>query len=134
MAETFEIVVKRSGHSGTMTFTSGDVSVSTTCWWDLKVKIEAKSEGYTAYATRLANKKDSVTHEKRPGIWLGKHVKYAHGTKSSNEIFIHEGTSAAWSDGCIVAKRSEVLKIWDAINPKEQANVLVKVIDEDAGA
>ena len=129
----FEIVVKRSGHSGTMTFAHGDVSVSTTCWWDLKVEIDAKSDGYVAYATRLAHKKDSVTHEKRPGIWLGKNVKYAHGTKSSNEIFIHEGNNVSWSDGCIVAKRGEVMKIWNAINPKEQPNVLVKVIDEAAG-
>jgi len=74
-----------------------------------------------------------VTHEKRPGIWLGKNVKYAHGTKSSNEIFIHEGNNVSWSDGCIVAKRGEVMKIWNAINPKEQPNVLVKVIDEGAG-
>jgi hypothetical protein len=128
---TYEIIVKRSGHSGTLTFSQGDVSVSTTCWWDLDVEIDAKSDGYLSYATRLAHKKDSVTGEKRPGIWLGKNVKYAHGTKSSNEIFIHEGNDASWSDGCIVAKRGEVLKIWNAINPKETATVLIKVTDED---
>ena len=130
----FEITVKRNGHSGTMTFASGDLSVSTRCWWDLKVEIDAKSDGYVCYATRLANKRDSETGEKRPGIWFGKNVKYAHGTKSSNEIFIHEGSDASWSDGCIVAKRGEVMKIWNAINPKERPNVLVKVIDEDAKA
>ena len=59
---------------------------------------------------------------------------YANGTKSSNEIFIHGGSNASWSDGCIVANRGEVLKIWNTIHPKENANVLVKVIDEDAGA
>jgi hypothetical protein len=117
-----------------MSFSHGDVSVSTPCWWDLEVEIDAKSDGYVSYATRLAHKNDSVTGEKRPGIWLGKGVKYAHGTKSSNEIFIHEGNNAGWSDGCIVANRGEVLKIWTAINPKESANVLVKVTDEDAGA
>jgi hypothetical protein len=37
-------------------------------------------------------------------------------------------------DFCIVADRAEVLKIWNAINPKDTDNVLVKVTDEDSGA
>lgn len=130
----FEIVVKRSGHKGKMTFSHGDISVNTTCWWDPKVVIDAKPEGYPCYVTRMHTKKDSKTGEKRPGIWFGKGVKYAHGTKSSNGIFIHEGTNADWSDGCIVAARNEVMKIWNAIHPQGDSTVLVKVTDEKAGA
>ena len=126
---TYEINVTRSGDSGTLTFSHGGISVSTTCWWDPNVVIEASSAGYTAYATRMANKKDSVTKEKRPGIWLGKGIKYSNGTKKSNGIFIHEGKNSSWSDGCIVILRDEMMKIWTSIHPKETANVLVKVID-----
>jgi len=125
----YEIVVNRCGFSGTINFSHGNVVVNTPCWWDEDVTIEAKEEGYLSYATRMANKLDTVTDEKRPAIWLGKGVKYAHGARSSNGIFIHEGKNASWSDGCIVADRAAVLKIWLAINPKETANVLVKVID-----
>ena len=117
---TYEIFVKRNGHHGTMSFSHGDISVSTKCGLaGRKVEIDAKSDGYPSYATRLAHKKDSVTGEKRPGIWLGKGVKYAHVTKSSNEILIHEGKDASWSDGCIVGQRGEVLKIWNATIPRK---------------
>ena len=126
----YEIVVNRSGFTGTINFSHGNVVVNTPCWWDKDVVIEANDDGYLSYATRMAKKHDSVnTKEKRPAIWLGKGVKYAHGARSSNEIFIHEGKNASWSDGCIVADRAEILKIWLAIVPKETANVLVKVID-----
>jgi hypothetical protein len=130
---TYEIVVKRNSTSGTLTFSSGLVSVSTTCWWDPKVVIEGNAEGYLAYATRMNKKKDSVNKkEKRPGIWLGKGVKYSYGTKKSNEIFIHEGKNANWSDGCIVILRDEMIKMWNSIHPKDTANVRVKVIDVSA--
>jgi hypothetical protein len=125
----FEILVKRGKSTGTMVFTAGDVAVSTACWWDPDVVIEAKPEGYSACATHMANKRDSLTGDKRPGLWFGRGVKYAHGTKTSNGIFIHEGSSARWSDGCIVADRAEILKIWTAINPKEQFVVTVRVED-----
>jgi len=127
---TFEIIVRRRGKKGLLTFSHGDIAVSTTCWWDPQVKIEPNSDGYVAYATRMHTKKDSVTGDKRPGIWLGKDVKYARGTKKSNAIFIHEGKNAAWSDGCIVAVRADVMRMWNAITPKGQPNVLVKVFDD----
>ncbi|HET9902493.1 MAG TPA: hypothetical protein VFQ27_02185 [Xanthobacteraceae bacterium] len=126
---SYEINVIRYGKSGWLIFNSGDVSVFTTCWWDPNVVIDENSDGYVAYATHMANKNDSVTHEKRPAIWLGKGVKYANGSRRSNGIFIHEGKNSGWSDGCIVAERAEVLKIWNAIVPKETDNVLVKVVD-----
>jgi hypothetical protein len=130
----YEIIVKRLGHKGKLIFSHGDIAVDTTCWWDPKVVVEANPDGYVCYVTRMNTKKDSVTKEKRPGIWFGKGVKYAHGTKSSNGIFIHEGTNADWSDGCIVAARNEVMKIWNAIHPQGDSTVLVKVTDEKAGA
>ena len=126
----FTITVKRSGHSGQLAFESDAVKVDTKCWWDPAVVIEAGD--YECYATRMATKKDSVTGENRPGIWLGKGVKYAKGTKTSDAIFVHEGKNASWSDGCIVAARGEVIKIWNAINPKGKPNVLVRVLDETA--
>ena len=125
----YEIVVNRSGFTGTIKFSYGNVVVNTPCWWDSNVVIEARDDGYLSYATRMANKLDSVTGEKRPAIWLGRGVKYAYGARSSNGIFIHEGKNANWSGGCIVADRAEVLKIWLAIVPKDTANVRVKVID-----
>ena len=131
MAE-YEIMVRRSGKSGRLTFQSGEVQVDTTCWWDPKVVVDARPEGYPCWATRMATKKDSVSGEKRPGIWFGKNIKYARGTKSSNGIFIHEGTDSNWSDGCIVCQRDQFIKIWNVIPASSSANVLVKIVDESA--
>src|SRR5690606_13165419 len=99
----------------------GDVQVNTECVWDPKVVVVAGT--YTGYATTMATKK-------RPGIWFGKGVPIAHRTRKSNDIFIHEGKDVSWSDGCIVAAKSEVLKIWNAISPKEQPNVTIEITDE----
>ena len=76
------------------------------------------------------NQKGQCHRQARPGIWLGKGIKYARGTKTSGAIFLHEGKSAAWSDGCIVCDRTEFLKMWNAISPNSQPHVLVKVSDE----
>ena len=125
---SYSIEVSRSENQGTMTFQSGNVQVSTTCWWDPAVKVDAGT--YTGYATLMTSKKDSVTKGKRPGIWLGAKVPVNGGTRKLGGIFIHEGTGAGWSDGCIVAIRSEVLKIHGAINPKDKGNVMVTVKDK----
>jgi hypothetical protein len=122
----FEINVVRGKSKGRLTFTQGDVSVDTDCWWDPKVVVVAGT--YTGYATHMANKLNS-RRTKREAIWLGKDAPIAHRTRKANDIFIHMGTSAEWSDGCIVAAENEVLKIWNAINPKEQGNVTVNVSD-----
>ncbi len=125
----YTIVVKRGAKSGTLSFESGGVSVSTQCWWDPDNVIVANEEGYLCCATRMASAKDSVTKEKRPGIWFGKGIKYNYGTRTGDGAFIHEGTGASWSKGCIVAKRSEVLQIWNEISPQGEFNVLVKIFD-----
>jgi hypothetical protein len=124
MAE-YEILVTRNGKSGTLTFSANDVSVHTDCWWDPKVVIDANPDGYVGWATIMATKR-------RQAIWLGKGVKYNNGKGTSDAIFIHEGKNASWSDGCIVANKAEVLKIWNAIVPQKTANVLVKVLDATA--
>lgn len=121
MAE-YEILVTRSGKSGRLKFEANGVSVDIECWWDPAVVIDANPDGYVGCATIMATKK-------RQAIWLGKGVKYNKGKGKSDAIFIHEGNSAAWSDGCIVAHKAEVLKIWNAIVPQKTSNVLVKVVD-----
>ena len=42
-------------------------------------------------------------------------------------IFIHKGTSSAWSRGCIVIAEQEMLRIWNAITPKDGRNITVIV-------
>ncbi|MCV0397345.1 MAG: L,D-transpeptidase [Rhizobiaceae bacterium] len=128
---SYEITVRRNGAAGKLEFTGGGVSVNTTCWWDANHVIVAGE--YPSWRTRMNSKKDSVTKEKRPGIWLGKNVPYGDGSKTSDGIFIHEGTGPSWSDGCVVLKRDEMMKMWNAIIPDGTANVLVKVVD-GAGA
>lgn len=130
MAGFYEIIVKRQKVQGTLFFSSAGITVETTVWWDKDVVIEASETGYPSWKTHMATKKDSVTGEKRPGIWLGKDIAYAKGTKTSNAIFLHEGSSRAWSDGCIVCDRTHFMKMWNAIEPSSQPNVLVKVTDE----
>ena len=128
MADSYEIRVVRRNKDGTLTFRNGSINISETCWWDPDVVIDAGS--YTAYATRMANKTDGTDGGKREAIWLGKGVPYNSGQGKSNGIFIHKGTSAAWSDGCIVLAGAKVYEMWSSINPKESPNITVVVEDE----
>lgn len=138
---TYTINIERGTNDGTLKFSHGSVTVDTTCWWDPDNKIDSGT--YTGYATWMANKpeadgqpcpwKGNAKH--RPGIWFGNGVKSKNGTVTNNGIYIHKGTSAAWSQGCIVCAASEVLKIWNAVTPKDTANVTIVVTDkEPAGA
>ncbi|GJL49586.1 MAG: hypothetical protein NPIRA01_08130 [Nitrospirales bacterium] len=125
----YVINIKRGKNKGKLKFTHGATSVDTTCWWDSAVKVDVGE--YTSYATRMANKNDGITgNKKREAIWLGRNVPVNKNTRKSNEIFVHKGTSAAWSDGCIVIANSEVMKIWNAVTPKEAGNITVKITDE----
>ena len=119
----FKITVERKDKQGVMKFKHGTVIVNTTCWWDLKNVIDAGT--YTGYATRMANKNDGSNGGKREGIWFGRKVPL--NGRNSTQIFIHKGKNASWSDGCIVAAEAQVLKIWNAIEPKEKANVTIEV-------
>ncbi|MBT0957283.1 hypothetical protein IV417_07795 [Alphaproteobacteria bacterium KMM 3653] len=128
MAASYLIDVLRKENDGILTFTGGGVNVSTTCWWDPNMVINAGK--YAAYATRMSNKDDGVNGAKREGIWLGRGVKYNKGANSGNGAFIHKGTGPSWSDGCIIVVESELLAIWNAIQPKETANIEVTIRDE----
>lgn len=141
---TYEIKVVRGENQGTLSFNSGSISVSTPCWWDPAVKVEAGT--YAGYATWMANKIDPGSppdnkpcpwknnQKRRVGIFLGKGVPVVNRTRHSDDIFIHKGTDASWSDGCIVADSGEVLKIWNAITPKDSQNVTVIVEDQKPAA
>jgi hypothetical protein len=123
MAYTINIV--RGGSRGRLIFSHGAVEVNTECWWDPKVVVDSGT--YTGYATRMANKQDGRGGTKREAIWFGPKVPIGQGARVSGGIFIHKGTNAGWSDGCIVCHSNEVLRIWDTINPKEQANVEINI-------
>jgi hypothetical protein len=121
-------VVRGSGEKGNLTFQNGDVSVDTTCWWSKDHRIDTGT--YTGAATRMASKDDGSDGGKRQAIYLGKGVKCNYGTESHDGIFIHKGTGPSWSEGCIVIVEHELLKIWNAISPKEQYNVTIDVSDQ----
>jgi hypothetical protein len=128
MAQTFSITVLRgTGGSGTLTFSHGGVDISTTCYWDNGNRIAAAS--YTGCsATRMATKTDPQNPDlKRMGIYLPGAVSPNTGAA---DIFIHEGPDASWSDGCIVLPRAQMEAMWNAITPKDAANVTVLVADE----
>jgi hypothetical protein len=135
---SYTITVKRGQDKGTITFSHGNISVNTTCWWDSNNKIDAGT--YTGYASWMSNKREDdgvacpwKNNEKlRPGIYLGRGVPSNNATRTNNGIFIHKGTSAAWSEGCVVCSSSEVLKMWNAIMPKDSACVTIVVEDETA--
>lgn len=123
-ASSYTISVDRTGpDSGRLKFTSGSVSVDTTCWWDPEVRIGAANYAGCS-KTRMDSKTDTVTGEKRPAIYLPQAVVPGTGNRT---IFIHEGRDATWSDGCIVIDRAEMLKLWTAIAPMDGRNVTVNV-------
>ncbi|MHC4400795.1 MAG: peptidoglycan-binding domain-containing protein [Planctomycetota bacterium] len=120
--KTLKALNEKTGRGkGTLTFSSGGVSVNTTCWWDPDNVIN-KGTYKKCSKTRMATKKDSVTKEKRPGIYLPDAISKVTGQRS---IFIHEGSNPKWSDGCIVIKRSDLMKMWNAISPADGENVTV---------
>lgn len=125
---TYTINVTRKNGHGTLTFKSGSVNISETCWWDKDVVIDAGS--YVAYATRMANKEDGTDGGKREGIWLGKNVPYNGDGSTANGFFIHKGTGPSWSDGCIVLSGAKVYQMWSEITPKESGNITVTIKDE----
>ena len=125
---SFTIQIRRGTDSGTLTFENAGTSVNTPCWWDPEVKVDPGT--YTGYATRMASKTDGRDGLNREAIWLGQHVPVNGNSRTSNEIFIHKGKNAGWSDGCIVCDSDEVLRIWDAVEPKEQGVITVNVMDE----
>ncbi len=119
MIYTIEVERKTSKGTGILTYKHGAVSVNTTCWFELANPIPAKRY-IGCSATHMQTKKNSKG-QKREGIYLPDEQTKRRG------IFIHMGTSSAWSDGCIVIKEKEMLKIWNSIHPKNGRNVTVVV-------
>ncbi len=118
---TFLIEVDRNVTNGTgaLKYSSGNVSVDTPCWFEIQNSITAKSY-IQCSATHMDKKKNSIGNP-REGIYL------PNDQTNRTGIFIHMGTSAAWSEGCIVIEEQELLKIWNSISPKDAKNVTVKI-------
>ncbi|WP_444930769.1 L,D-transpeptidase family protein [Microbulbifer sp. SSSA002] len=122
MAYKIEVVRELTKGKGVLTYDYGSVSVSTECWFELADPIPAKTYIGCA-ATRMATKKNS-RGKQREAIYI------PDGQTKRRGIFIHMGSSPAWSDGCIVIEEEEVIKIWNSIQPKEARNVTVVVKDQ----
>lgn len=124
---SYTVTITRTGNdTGKLEFSSGGVSLHETCYWNPAVKITAGT--YTQCSkTRMDSKRDSVTGELRPGIYLPDAIAPDTGNYS---IFIHEGKDPSWSDGCIVLDRSKMREMWNEISPKDGRNVTVRVVDE----
>ncbi len=119
MSYTIEVEREISKGTGTLTYKHGAFSINTTCWFELARPIPAK-KNIGCSATHMQTKKNSKGQQ-REGIYLPDSQTGRRG------IFIHMGISSAWSDGCIVIKEGEILKIWNSINPKNDGNVTVIV-------
>lgn len=128
MADPLIINVVRGKDCGMLSFDYGNVRVETKCWWDPTNKVDAGT--YTGAATRMASKKDGFDGGNREAIYLGLGVPCNDRSRTCNGIFIHKGTSAIWTVGCIVADQHEVLRIWQCINPKDQYIVSINVWDQ----
>lgn len=124
--ERFHITVTRLRRDeGRLDFSGGGIEVSTTCWWNPDRRIAARTY-LECSKTRMATRTDSVTGERRPGIFLPTAVAPDTGQST---IFIHEGKNASWSDGCIVINRDEMMRLWNAISPEDARNVTIEVRD-----
>jgi len=119
MAYLIEVERNLLKGTGTLIYKHGSVSINTQCWFELAKPIVAKTY-IGCSATHMLTKKNSFG-KPREGIYLP--------DKQTNRrgIFIHMGNNAAWSDGCIVIKEKEILKIWSSIQPKDASNVTVNI-------
>jgi len=135
MADQFTIDIVRGNDYGMLKFDYEplNVRVYTKCWWDPTNKVDAGT--YIGAATRMTNKKDGFdgmpeAPTNREAIYLGSNVPCNSGVRRCNGIFIHKGYSARESQGCILADKWEVLKIWQCINPKDLYFVMINVSDQ----
>ena len=123
------INILRGPTEGILRFRVPGVSVQTPCWWDPEVVVDP-GVYLNCAATHMTNKKDTVTGQPRPGIWLGMQVPVNEGQRQARGIFIHEGKNAGWSDGCIIIRREEVLKIFNAL-PFDERVATVRVSNRE---
>jgi hypothetical protein len=113
----YKIEVERSQNEGRLHYT-GTINVSTTCWWDPQRKIPAGTYANCS-ATYMATKQNSAGGPRE--------AIYIPSIPGFSGIFIHMGNNASWSDGCIVIREPEMLRIFADINPKDGRNVTVTV-------
>lgn len=112
---SYSIKVQRSGASnGTLTFSVDNRVVFTTpCWEDADKRIPAKT--YTGCsATLMASKGYQAVY--LPDDQTGR-----------RGIFVHQGTSPNWSEGCIVCAPDKMRKIYETV-PHNCHNVTVTVV------
>lgn len=114
----FKIDVVRGKTQGKVKFVHGGLSINTTCYWDLLKKIPAGT--YTGCSKTRMTTKTNSNGKPREAIYIPNVSGYS-------GIFIHMGSSAAWSDGCIVISEVEMLKLYQAISPDNGQNVTVRV-------
>lgn len=118
-AVAYTISVERRRTSGTLWY-QGSISVTATCWWDKDKRFPVGTYRGCS-ATTMGSKKNSQG-KPREAIYF----PYIKGYQG---IFIHMGTGAEWSDGCIAINEPDMLKIYNDITPKNGANVTVIVKD-----
>lgn len=113
---TYTIAIKRGEKDGTLSCSKA--KVKTICWWDMKNKKGKIPAGNykNCSATQMASKKYDAVFISGVAGWKG--------------IFIHQGSGPKASKGCIVIKKKEMQKLFDAIDPKNGKNVTVKVTDK----
>ncbi|MCG6969147.1 MAG: DUF5675 family protein [Gammaproteobacteria bacterium] len=118
----YTINVSRGLATGTLSFTSGQTKVNTTCYWDTNRKIPAGTYEKCS-ATTMSHKKNSLGNPRE--------AVYIPDVKGYSGIFIHMGKNPFenWSDGCIVIAENEMLKLYNAISPKNSHNVKVVITD-----
>lgn len=117
---SFLVQIQRGKAEGVLQFQHNTLVVNTTCWWDLNNKIPAGTYRGCS-ATTMASKKNTAGGA-REAIFIP-------GVPGHSQIFIHMGSNAAWSDGCVVIEEPEMLKIYNAITPKNGHNVTVEITD-----
>jgi len=105
MKYTIQIIMN-TATEGQISFSDGPIGINCVCWFKETTPIE-KGKRYRGAATRMKNKVDSVTGEKRPGIFLKE--------LGAREIFIHEGRDVSWSENCVVLNRDDMMKMWDHV-------------------
>ncbi len=116
----YKITIKRLAKNGTLTFTSAGKIITTQCYWNATKKIPAGTY-MSCSATTMTRKKNSKGMP-REAVFLPNVAGFS-------EIFIHMGKPPyeKWSDGCIVIDEDKIIKIHNAITPKNGHNVTVVI-------
>lgn len=115
---SYTITVKRMMKDGDLTFTGGGKNITTKCYWNTTKRIPAGTY-LGCSATTMSRNKNSKG--------LPREAVFIPNVKGFSEIFIHMGKAPyeIWSDGCIVIDEPKIIKIYNAISPKNGHNVKI---------